>query len=63
MKIRFLRPYRNFKPGDSYDGYGAGVCETLITRGIAESAEKAVERSPADKMLRPHKVTRKAFAQ
>ena len=38
--IRFIRPWRQFKPGDLDTkfgpGYGRGVCDALVRRHIAE---------------------------
>lgn len=35
MRVRFIRPWKRYSPGNEIDGH-EGMCKILIQRGIAE---------------------------
>lgn len=46
MKIRVLRGFRDYEPGQVFDEWPDGMCEILIGRGLIEQIkEPVVERS------------------
>jgi hypothetical protein len=47
MKIRVLRGFDCYEPGQVFDEWPAGMCEILIARGLIEEVadEVVVERS------------------
>ena len=44
MKIRVLRGFRDYEPGQVFEDWPDGMCEILIARGLIEEI-KVVERS------------------
>ena len=65
MRYRFKIPYRQFRPGDLVPaGWDSGTVRTMLEAHriapVAEPAQaKAIEAPPADKMLRPARVSTK----
>jgi len=46
MRIRIVRGFDAYEPGQVFEDWPAGMCELLIARGLIEEAtDKVVERS------------------
>lgn len=46
MRIRVIRGFDAYEPGQVFEDWPAGMCELLIARGLIEEAtDKVVERS------------------
>jgi hypothetical protein len=45
MKVRILRGFDCYEPGQVFDDWPAGMCELLIARGLIAEVQPVVERS------------------
>lgn len=59
-RVRILKPWQSYNPGDEVPEMPQSSAELLVERGFAEYLDEHVQRAPVDRMLRAHKVQRRA---
>lgn len=52
-RVRILKPWETYNPGDIVPEMPQSSAELLVGRGFAEYLDEQVQRAPVDRMVRP----------
>lgn len=61
-RVRILKPWQSFNPGDEVPEMPQSSAELLVGRGFAEYIDEQVTRAPVDRMMRSRATRQKAQA-
>lgn len=61
-RIRILKAWQTYNPGDEIPEMPQSSAELLVGRGFAEYVDEQVQRAPVDRMMRSRATKQKAQA-